>query len=142
MLSNPFPVKNRLLAPVLTFLLLIGYSCKKEKDPAIIGTWLNSAVYVAIGHDSPVWITDLKFPERLSLDQNSRFQTFTDIPAGSGTYVYDRTSNELKFNFEAEPNFPATTTVVKVEYLDSDRLVIESSYPDGVIHKKEYRRAD
>ena len=135
-------MKNRLLAPVLTFLILIGYSCTKEKDSAIVGNWINSAVYVANGQDSPVWITDLKFPERLSLDQNSRFQSFTDIPAGSGTYVYDRISHELKFNFEASSYFPANTTVVKVDYLDSDRLVIISSYPDGVIHKKEYRRAD
>ena len=135
-------MKSRLLAPVLTFLILISYSCTKEKDSAIVGTWLNSAVYVANGHDSPVWITDLKFPERLSLNQNSRFQSFTDIPAGSGTYIYDRNSHELKFNFEASPYYPATTTVVKVDYLDSERLVIVSSYPDGVIHKKEYRRAD
>lgn len=100
-----------------------------------------TAVYSDPVNGGNGWVTTFRFAENITFNSNSQFYSFTDVPEGSGTYNYNRSSNELKLNFEADNyGYPASSALLKVESLTNDRLVTTSTYASGIVRKKEYIR--
>lgn len=133
-------MKGKLLIALLCS-NLVFYSCKKDSTPGIAGKWLNTAVYTDPAKGGNGWSSDLKFPQLLTLDQNARFYSFTDVPEGSGTYQFHRVSNQLRLDYEASQyTVPAGCIIYTVEHLDIDRMVTTIVYSDGFIFKREYVR--
>lgn len=84
---------------------------------------------------------ELKFPQLLTLEYNTRFYSFTDTPDGSGTYHFNQVTNELQLNYEEDLyGSPSGTFIHAVEYLGTDKLITAITYADGSVSKKEYTR--
>jgi hypothetical protein len=140
---NPGAVKNKLFFPFVVFLTLSFTSCKKEKDPAIIGNWVSISNYTA---ENGVfnWRTTSRFNQLISFNTDARFSTFVDIPTGAGTYSYDNRGAKIDLSYEADHyGTTARTVTYKIEELTGNRLVISSFSPAGNLQfKTEYVRND
>jgi hypothetical protein len=140
---NPGAVKNKILLSFVVFLTLSITSCKKEKEPAIIGKWVSISKYT---EENGVfsWRTISRFNPLISFNTNARFSTFIDIPTGAGTYSYDNRGAKIDLYYEADHyGTTARTETYKIEELSSDRLVISSFSPAGNLQfKTEYIRND
>lgn len=133
-------MKGKILISIFCCILVFS-SCRKDTAPGIAGKWLNTAVYTDPAKGGIGWSSDLKFPQLLTLEQNARFYSFTDVPEGSGTYQFHRASSQLRLDYEAGQFNPAAGTLVyTVEHLDTDRMVTTIVHSDGFVLKREYVR--
>ncbi len=137
-------MKSKLLFPIIFFFIFFATSCKKEAvAPAIVGEWLTTAVYSDPVTGGEGWVTNFRFAERITFNSNSEFFSFTDVPGGSGTYNYSRSSNELQLNFDADRyGSPIVSSLLKVESLTNDKLITTYTYANGSIRKSEYIRVN
>ncbi len=123
--------------------MLIAFSCKKEKEPSVIGSWVSISNYQE-ENGSFTWTPTNSFSQSITFNPDARFNTFIDIPTGGGTYVYDKRSAKIDLNYEADRygTVPGKVTY-KIDELTSDRLVVSSFSPSGHLQfKTEYTRID
>ena len=136
-------MKRKILLPFVVFLTLSFTSCKKEKEPAVIGKWVSISNYTA---ENGVfsWRTTSRFNQSITFNPDARFSTFIDIPTGGGTYSYDNRGAKIELNFEADHyGTTARTVTYKIEELTNNRLVVSSFSPAGNLQfKTEYVRND
>lgn len=136
-------MKNKILLFCLIFFTLTTISCKKEKDPAVIGKWVSTSHYSEEnGHFS--WKPTNGFSQSITFNPDARFSTFIDIPTGGGTYAYDNRAAKIDLNYEADHygTIPGTVTY-KIEELTNTRLVVSSFSSAGNLQfKTEYIRLD
>jgi hypothetical protein len=136
-------VKSKTLFPFIFFIILLGTSCKKESisSPAIVGKWMNTAVYSDPAQGGYGWETVTRH-EFVTFNPNEQFVFFTDIPAGGGQYAYNGASNDLLLNFEADQyGNTARAELRKVETMTETKLIVSFvSAINGMIYKTEYTR--
>ena len=118
------------------FLISIFFlSCKKDKQATIVGLWIeisdcirdNSGVLIC--GDAP------KFPLRLTLSENGKYNAFNDVPAGQGIYHYNYGSKQLTFEDSG-----GTVSIVTVSVLNDDYLVTDYSRNGVVEYSQKYLR--
>jgi len=136
-------VKNKI--PLLCYVLfmLATFSCKKEKEPAVIGRWVSIANYTE-ENNSFTWKSTDGFSQVITFNPDARFNTFIDIPTGGGTYAYDKNAAKIDLYYEADPygTIPGTVTY-KIDELTNTRLVVSSFSSSGNLQfKTEYIRLD
>lgn len=88
------------------------------------------------------WVSNLRFPEVVTFEPGEQFHSFTDVPGGSGTYIYNRESNILKLQYQADPyGNIARSALQKVETLTRDKLVVVNFISGTKVESKiEYTR--
>lgn len=127
----------------LIFIVIGIVSCKKESTPGIVGKWMNTAVYSDPSKGGYGWemVTRHEF---VTFNPNEQFDIFTDMPGGSGRYTFNRASNDLLLNFEADIyGNTARSEARKVESITENKLITFFVSPlDGMIYKTEYTRID
>ena len=136
-------VKNKILLLCLVLLTLITISCKKEKEPAVIGKWISISNYTE-ENSSFTWKSTNGFSQTITFNPDARFSTFIDIPTGGGTYTYDKKAANIDLNYEADyyGTIPETISY-KIEALTNTRLVVSSYSASGNLQfKTEYIRLD
>ncbi len=140
---NPGAVKNKILLPFVVFLTLSFTSCKKEKDPTVIGKWVSISNYTA-ENGVFTWRPTSRFSQSITFKPDARFNTFIDIPTGAGTYSYDYRAAKIDLNYEADHyGTTARTVTYKIEELTNNRLVVSGLSPAGNLQfKTEYVRND
>jgi len=136
-------VKSKTLFPFIFFFILLAASCKKESSPAIVGKWMNTAVYTDPANGGYGWETVSRH-EFLTLNPNSQFHFFTDVPGGGGIYFYDGSLRELLLQFEADQYGNSSRSEIrKVETMTEDKLITSFVSPiDDMIYKTEYSRVN
>jgi hypothetical protein len=136
-------VKSKTLFPFIFFIILLGTSCRKESisSPAIIGKWMNTAVYSDPAQGGYGWETVTRH-EFVTFNPNEQFSFFTDVPGGGGRYAYNGASNDLLLNFEADQyGNTARSEIRKVETMTENKLIVSFvSAINGMIYKTEYTR--
>ena len=97
---------------------------------------------ISIYTENDGWVSNLRFPEVVTFEADAQFYSFTDVPVGTGTYRYNRSSNELQLQYEADTyGNPSRSALQKVEKLTNDKLVIaREPSVNGMIYKTEYSR--
>jgi hypothetical protein len=136
-------VKNRILLLALVICILITISCKKEKDPAVIGKWVSISNYTE-ENGTFTWRSTNGFSQFITFNMDARFSTFIDIPTGGGTYVYDNRAAKIDLSYEVDHygTIPWTVTY-KIDELTNNRLVVSSFSSSGNLQfKTEYIRLD
>jgi hypothetical protein len=137
-------VKNKALLPCLSFFILLVTSCKKESVPAIVGKWMNTAVYSDPAKGGHGWEPVTLFHEVVTFNADAKFHVFTDTPGSGGTYNFNGSSKDLLLRFEAD-QYGNTSRLEtrKVESMTEDRLITVFVSPvDGMIYKMEYNRVN
>lgn len=136
-------MKNKILLPFIIILTLGFTSCKKEKDPTVIGEWVSISNYTA-ENGVFTWRPTSRFSQSITFDPDARFDTFIDIPTGAGTYSYDNRARKIDLNYEADHyGTTARTVTFNIEELTNNRLVVSSFSPAGNLQfKTEYVRND
>lgn len=136
-------MKNKILLFCLIFFTLFIISCKKEKDPAVVGKWVSTSNYTE-ENGSFAWRPTNGFSQSISFNPDSRFSTFIDIPTGGGTYSYDNRAAKIDLNYEADHYGTISGTVTyKIDELTNTRLVVSSFSPSGNLQfRTEYIRLD
>jgi len=136
-------VKNKILLLGLVLFTLVTISCKKEKEPAVLGKWISISNYTE-ENSSFTWRSTNGFSQTITFNPDARFDTFIDIPTGGGTYTYDRNAAKIDLHYEADyyGTTPGTVTY-KIDVLTSARLVVSSFSSSGNLQfKTEYIRLD
>lgn len=134
-------MKINILYTLLIALSLAFVSCKKESTPGIVGQWRMTAVYTNSNNGSYEWVTALRFPEHITFNSDSRFSSFSDVPGGSGTYFFNRSTNDLQLNFEGGNNGSSVgSALLKVESLSADKLITVFISGNGTVRKEEFAR--
>lgn len=113
---------------LFTTLVIIGlFSCSKNKDlvsaPGIVGRWVSTAAY-AEENGQFKWIETNGFREFLTLHADARFDIFTDVPGGRGTYFYNDAAGSLKLRFLDQTGGIAAEEHRTVESIDGQKMVI------------------
>ena len=136
-------VKNKDLLPCLIFFTIIAVSCKKEKDPTIIGQWVSVSNYTE-ENGSFNWRPTNGFSQLITFNSDARFSTFIDIPTGSGTYAYNNRAAKIDLNYEADHYGTISATVTyQIDELTNDRLMVSSFSAVGNLQfRTEYARHD
>ena len=136
-------MKSKNLLPLFFFFILLAASCKKESSPssAIVGKWMNTAVYSDPAQGGYGWEVVTRH-EFVTFNPNEQFIFFTDVPGGGGRYAYNGASNDLLLNFEADQyGNTARSEVRKVETMVKNKLIVSYvSVINGMIYKTEYTR--
>lgn len=136
-------MKSKILLPFIFFFLLFATSCKKESTPAIVGSWRNTAVYSDPSRGGYGWVTEIRYPQVITFENNARFYSRSDVPEGAGVYDYNYSSRQLQLQYEADSyGTPAHSVLKKVETLTSDKLVIIIQTGNGMIYKQEYSKVN
>jgi len=134
-------VKSKIRSLSFLLIILITISCKKEKDPAIFGSWASISNYRE-ENGAFSWTPTNGYSQFITFYPDARFNTFFCIPTGGGTYVYDHRVAKISLKFEADHygTIPGTATY-KIEELTNSRLVVSSFSPAGNLQfKTEYVR--
>ena len=136
-------MKSKTLLPFIFFFILLTASFKKESSPAIVGKWMNTAVYTDPANGGFGWEI-VSHHEFLTLNPNAEFHFFTDVPGGAGIYSYDGSLRELQLLFEADQYGNSSRSEIrKVESMTEDKLITSFVSPiNGMIYKTEYRRVN
>jgi hypothetical protein len=136
-------MKNKILLPFIACLALGIVSCKKSKDPGVIGKWSSISNYTA-ENGNFAWRSTSRFSQTIAFNPDARFNTFIDVPTGGGTYSYDTRAAEIDLSFEADHyGTVAGTITYKIEELTDNRLVVSSYSSFGNLQfKTEYIRLD
>ena len=138
-------MKSKTLLPFIFFFIFLAASCKKESisSPAIVGRWMNTAVYTDPANGGFGWEIVSRH-EFLTLNPNAEFHFFTDVPGGAGIYSYDGSLRELQLQFEADQYGNSSRSEIrKVESMTEDKLITSFVSPiNGMIYKTEYSRVN
>lgn len=138
-------MKSKTLFPFIFSFILLAASCKKESisSPAIVGKWMNTAVYTDPANGGFGWEAVSRH-EFLTLNPNAEFHFFTDVPGGAGIYSYDGSLRELQLLFEADQYGNSSRSEIrKVESMTDDKLITSFVSPiNGMIYKTEYSRVN
>ena len=104
---------------------------------------MNTAVYTDPVNGGFGWETVSRH-EFLTLNTNSEFNFFTDVPGGGGIYSYDGSLRELLLQFEADQYGNSSRSEIrKVETMTEDKLIISFVSPiNGMTYKTEYSRVN
>ncbi|PZR26657.1 MAG: hypothetical protein DI535_13300 [Citrobacter freundii] len=133
---------------LLSGLILIGFfsSCSKNKDLAstqpIVGKWVSTAVYA---EDSGQfnWVEANGFREFLTFYPDARFNIFTDVPGGNGTYVYNNSARSLRLHFQDQTGGYTREEEREVEKIDNGKMTVSLFSPQGkLVGKVAYERID
>lgn len=137
-------MKNNILLFCLVLLTLITtISCKKEKDPTVIGKWVSISNYTE-ENGAFTWKQTNGFSQFFTFNPDARFSTFIDIPTGGGTYAYDNRAAKINLNYEADHygTIPGTVNY-KIDEMTNNRLVVSSFSSSGSLQfKTEFIRLD
>jgi hypothetical protein len=136
-------VKNKILSLCLVLFTLITISCKKEKEPAVIGKWTSISNYTE-ENSHFTWKATNGFSQTITFNPDARFNTFVDMATGGGTYAYDKTAAKIDLHYEADyvGTTPVTVTY-KIDLLTNTRLIVSSFSSSGNLQfKTEYIRLD
>jgi hypothetical protein len=120
-----------LLIPVLLF------SCQKEKDATIVGSWEQIARYSqdVSGQYSWSYVNDT-YPYRITFTADGKYSVIFYEPMGEGKYQYDYATRQLRF----EDMSSGTISFSPVSYLDPDYLVIDVFHNGTFYAKNKYER--
>lgn len=135
---------------LFTLTILIGLfslsSCSKEKNyaaaPEIVGKWMSTAVYYE-DNGQFNWVETNGFREFLTFFPDARFDIFTDVPGGKGTYSYDSHQKFIRLQFKDAAGGITAVEERSVENIDTQKLTVAFYSPQGqLINKVEYTRLD
>lgn len=113
------------------FILIILFSCQKDKQVAITGFWKEVSVYSRDNSGVFYWSGPSRFPLTLKLTEDGKYSFRYDVPAGDGIYQYNYSTRQLRFE-----NSGGNIDVDTVSVLDNNYLIIDHSF-NGVV---EYRQ--
>jgi hypothetical protein len=119
----------------ILFISILLFSCRKEKNITIVGSWRENAEYIKNSSGEFYWFSDLRFPLMLTLAGNGQYSAFDDMPAGYGNYQYNYSTHELKFEDPA-----GNLNVHIVSYLDENYLIIDYIYNNELFRKRKFSR--
>lgn len=117
------------------FILIFFCSCQKDKQPTIVGLWVemsdcirdNSGILICGGAPG--------FPLKLTLSEDGKYYAFNDVPAGHGIYHYNYWSKQLTFEDSG-----GTVSIVTVSALNDDYLVTDYSRNGVVEYRQKFLR--
>lgn len=105
-----------------SFLFLFLISCKKEKQPSIVGTWKEVSAYYQDGQGNYKWNDVLHgFPYFLTFTDFGTYSSRQCTPAGKGYYQYDRASKQVRMEDISSGNI----LTLSVSTLDDDYLILD-----------------
>ena len=116
---------------------LFVFSCEKEKDASIVGSWEQISLYSPDSSGQFSWssIIDV-YPPRLLLTADGYYNFVYRDPLGGGIYSYNNLTRQL--TFEQLPS--GNISVANVSFLDNEYLVIDH-VSNGILHaKSKYQR--
>lgn len=97
---------------VLFFISILFASCQKDKQPSIVGTWREAAVY-SIGNSGNYSWTEVTWnPYILTLNADGTYSSWQCTPLGKGTYEYDHANGQLTLHYPP----PGGTSTVSVSF--------------------------
>ena len=137
-------------APRYLFLLLTitGFlsSCSKEKNfttaPAIVGRWMSTAVYTEQNGQFN-WLETNSFREFVTFFPDARFAIFTDVPGGTGTYIYNNQARSIRLQFKDAAGGNVAVEERSVEDISKEKLVVAFFSSQGeLVNKISYRKVD
>jgi hypothetical protein len=133
---------------LLSGLILIGFfsSCSKTRDlestQPIVGKWVSTAVYAEDAGQFN-WVASNGFREFLTFYPDARFNIFTDVPGGSGTYSYNNPARVLKLLFQDANGGVTNEESREVEKIDDRKMTVALFSPQGkLVGKVAYERID
>ena len=108
---------------ILPFLLISLFliSCKKDKQPSIVGVWKEVEIYMKDSNGNYSWDKVLHgYTYFLSLRDDGTYSGFQCTTLGRGVYQYDHTTREIRMQ-----DIPSgTTNTYTVSTLDEDYLIL------------------
>jgi hypothetical protein len=119
----------------LFFISIFLFSCQKEKQVTITGLWKEISVYSKDNSGVFYWSGPPKFPLRLTLSEEGKYSAFNDVPAGHGSYQYNYSTRQLRFE-----NSSGSIDVLTVSALNDNYLIIEYSSNGVVEYKQKFLR--
>jgi|GEM_PF-5906673 len=133
---------------LLSGLILIGFfsSCSKNEDvissPPIVGKWVSTNLYVEDAGQFN-WVEATGFREFLTFYPDARFNIFTDVPGGNGTYVYNNSVRSLRLHFQDQTGGYTREEEREVEKIDNGKMTVALFSPQGtLLGKVAYERVD
>lgn len=121
---------------ILFFSLIIFFSCKKEKNESIIGSWIEEASYSMDQSGQFTWQPASRFPLHMTFTGNGQYHAFNCVPAEGGTYSYNPLTKELKLI----PSGSVNSSLCKISLLAEDYIIIDYSYTGALISKIKLKR--
>ena len=105
---------------------------------------MSVAVYTNLDNGTYGWTPTGRFPHFYTFLPDARFSSASDMPGGSGTYIYNGHSGDLTLNYEADRyGNMATTVTYKVEQLTDTKLIISHySAISNFTYKTEYSKVN
>jgi len=80
------------------FIAVVLFSCSKEKEPSIIGKWVEKATYRERTQAGVFeWKEVTRWPWHLIITADGKYGGYNDVPTGNGAYEYNRATRELIF---------------------------------------------
>jgi hypothetical protein len=117
------------------FISVFFFSCQKDKQVSIVGLWTEISHCIRDNSGAFDCNGTLKFPLRLTLSEDGKYDAFNDVPAGHGIYQYNYWSKQLTFEDSG-----GIVTIVTVSVLNDDYLVTDYSRNGVVEFSQKYLR--
>jgi len=117
------------------FISIIFLSCQKEKQATIEGSWREISVYYKDNSGIYYWSGAPRFPYFLRLETDGTYSGFSCVPAGHGTYQYNYSTRQLRFE---DANGIVNLDTVSV--LDDDYLILDHSRGGVVEFRQKFLR--
>jgi hypothetical protein len=134
-------MKGNLYLSLLLFISISLFSCKKESFSELSGKWESVSVYTELNNGSYGWVNTEGHRHSYQFFPDGRFSAFSDVPGGTGTYNFNKTTGELHLNYEADQfgTLPRTETIL-IERLDKANITV--SHMQDRPFKIEYARVN
>lgn len=112
-------------------ILLLFFSCTKDKLTSIAGTWREVSVCSKDNSGNFYWSEAPRFPYILTLIDDGKYYGWNCVPAEKGTYQYDYANKKIRFEEIPSGNIKFTS----VSFLDDKYLIFDYAI-NGIV---EYR---
>lgn len=102
---------------------VIFCSCSKEKEPSVVGLWIETANYRERTPGVYGWEDVRRWPLHLLMTAEGQYGQFNDVPAGNGLYKYNYSTRELIFE-SATTGFISryTVSVLNENFMEIDLI--------------------
>lgn len=118
-------------------LSILLFSCQKNKQPAIVGVWIEISVYSQDNSGNYYWSGAPRFPYVLTLKDDGTYSGWQCYPTGSGVYRYNHVNSHL----ELQEMPSGSTETLSVSVLDDDYLILNYGLTNMGEYKVKFMRS-